>query len=81
MLQLITNDDIALHVPRLLGVYPVVSYSLQLRDFTNTWKNHGSVKQLQVAMAGIQTYTQLVTLSSYRVQPTFMTPSKSYLIV
>ena len=57
MLQLITNGAIASYVPRLLGVYPVISNSPQLREFANTWKNHGSVKQLQVAVPSIQTYT------------------------
>ena len=38
-------------LPRLLGVYPVVSSNPQLREFANTWRSYGSVKQLQVAIA------------------------------
>ena len=53
MLQLMTKISegiILLHLPRLLGVYPVVSSNPQLSEFVNTWSSYGSVKQLQVQL-------------------------------
>ena len=53
MLQLMTkiSEGIILsHLPRLLGVYPVVSSNPQLSEFANTWSSYGSVKQLQVQL-------------------------------
>lgn len=46
-------------LPRLLGVYPVISTNPQLREFANTWRSYGSVKQLQVY---IVTYINILTI-------------------
>ena len=51
MLQLmneISEGVILSQLPRLLGVYPVISSNPQLDEFANTWRSYGSVKQLQV---------------------------------
>ena len=53
MLQLIANRAALTQVPRLLGIYPVVSSNPQLREFANIWKRYGSITQLQVNQSNI----------------------------
>ena len=51
MLQLMTEISkgvILSQLPRMLGVYPVISSDQQLNNFAITWKGYGSQKQLQV---------------------------------
>ena len=36
------------YIPRLLGIYPTITSTSQLTEFTDTWKKYGSEKQLQV---------------------------------
>ena len=47
MTRLATGNTV-LHFPRLLGIYPTISSNSQFTEFTETWKNYGSVTQLQV---------------------------------
>ena len=88
MLQLITNSATLPRVPRLLGVYPVITSNSWLREFANIWKSYGSVKQLQVELHNTHTHKHrymACTCIHYchhcRVQPTFTMPSRFYPIV
>ena len=42
----ISNGNVFSYIPRILGVYPVISNN---QEFTKMWNNHGSVEQQQVA--------------------------------
>ena len=46
----ISKGNVLPYIPRLLGVYPIVSGNQQLTEFVELWKNYGSVKQLQVSV-------------------------------
>lgn len=53
LLQLITEiskGNVFSQLPRILGVYPVISDNPQLSKFANTWKSYGSTKELQVQL-------------------------------
>ena len=44
----ISNEKMFSYIPRLLGVYPVISSNQQLTEFTQIWNSCSSVEQLQV---------------------------------
>ena len=44
----ISSGVVLSQLPRLLGVHPIISSNAQLKKFASTWKNYGTVKQLQV---------------------------------
>lgn len=44
----ISKGVILSQLPRMLGVYPVISDNPQLNKLSNTWKSYGSAKELQV---------------------------------
>ena len=51
----ISNGNAVSYIPRILAVYPVSNSSnQQLMEFTKTWQNYGSVKQLQVCIITLQ---------------------------
>ena len=44
----ISKGVILSQLPRMLGIFPIISDNPQLNRIANTWKSYGSTKQLQV---------------------------------